>query len=40
MDARQLNAFMMILEGDLDSMARPSQFLRLVLESGDVLLIG
>ena len=40
MDVRQLNALMMILEGDLDSMALPSQFLSLVLESGDVLLIG
>ena len=40
MDVRQLNVLMMVLERDFDSMALPSQFLSLVLESGDVLLIG
>ena len=36
MDVRQTNSLMRVLEGDLDSMALPSQFITIVLEDGDV----
>ena len=40
MDVRQTNALMRVLEGDLDSMALPSQFLSVVLDDDEILLIG
>ena len=40
MDVRQTNNFIKVLEGDLDSMALPSQYLRIVLHGGEVLVIA